>query len=482
MNSTFISLIVLGAFFVFLGWRRRQLLELEGEQSKTEPNAWAKLREIVAGIFTVIGSGEYGLAFALLLAYGFFGPTFVLGLAGSLFVLSFFVPKLIGQFSVTESPWTIIDGYRNFTTPDFIFTHHGNPASSVATAITAIAFSAILVVQFVVGGALLVGITGTPYWTGVLLMALIVALYVILGGFGAIFNTDVWQGVLMWIALIGVLIYLFLFNGSSENLGTASSELWDQTISSLKNLGEDPTLISLFLATLVAAFSGPDIWQRIHMSDSVKKGKTAARYAGSTFVLFLVPLALLAIHMHAVGPYPEGSDPFIEYINLVSGTGSEAWPPLISIFFAVGLVSAFVSTADTSVMLATTAIQNEWRRLTGVSVDADRRLDRKQTIYLIIIITAICSAFAVTQPDVANQFTGVLSMLAALGVPTFLTLLGFGNKWLVFAALVLGAVISLALTFIFPDYNDGYYLLLPMIPGLLCLFRKTNSSKAQVPT
>ena len=261
-----------------------------------------------------------------------------------------------------------------------------------------------------------------------------------------------------------------------------SSELWNETISSFKNLGEDPTLISLFLATVVAAFSGPDIWQRIHMSDSVPKGKTAAKYAGATFVLFLVPLSLLAIHMQSVGPYPDGSDPFIEYINMVFGTGPEAWPPLIGIFFAVGLVSAFVSTADTSVMLATTVLQNEWRRLRGVPVGVDRRLDRKQTVYLIIFITAICTAFAVTQPDVANQFTGVLSMLAALGVPTFLTLLGFGNKWLVFVALVLGAVASLTLTFILPDLNVGYYLLIPMIPGFLCLFSKANSAKTQAPT
>ena len=73
----FVSILLLGAFFVYLGWVHRIEQNNNPVGCKTITS-----KHLATSLFVIIGSGEYGLA-TLVLAFGFAGISFLLGLGGS---------------------------------------------------------------------------------------------------------------------------------------------------------------------------------------------------------------------------------------------------------------------------------------------------------------------------------------------------------------------------------------------------------------
>ena len=184
------------------------------------------------------------------------------------------------------------------------------------------------------------------------------------------------------------------------------------------------------------------------------------------------------------------------YFEIVTGRiehellSSFVWPKTLQIIFAIGLLSAFISTADTSVMLVATVIQSECRR--GVvrnfagSLSDTGTMREQQTatgeedithfwrsiiVSLVVAATALASVY---YRNVAEIFMGVLGALAVLGLPVLCSFSPRATKLAVFLSLSTGGLIFIG-QFLFvsvygilsPDFNDGYYLLCPLVPGIV---------------
>ncbi|MFN0188763.1 MAG: hypothetical protein ACKVQV_08685, partial [Bacteroidia bacterium] len=149
---------------------------------------------------------------------------------------------------------------------------------------------------------------------------------------------------------------------------------------------------------------------------------------------------------------------------------NNVWPEFVRISFAIGLISAFVSTADTSLLLTSTLLQNEVKRN---AKEHEKNLSDKFTNYSVIVITVVAISVSLLLTDLANSFTGVLGMLAVLGLTTIAAFLGRGNSVICIFSFTIGGILSILQTYIFPQYNTGYYLLLPLLPGLLCFLVKS---------
>lgn len=473
---TFFALIFLGGFFIYLGWTHRV-----SQQAKTKATKRTVGPRLLApSLFVVIGSGEYGLAITLVLAFGIAGASFLFGLAVAMLIISFMMNRIFENVTKPSLSSVSYGGYQSITTPDFIFSKFGRLASMSATTITVIAFWGILLLQFLVGGTIISALSGASEFWSIGLMAVVVAIYTSLGGFSALYFTDFWQSFFMWLAFIIATFVLFsihgdipTFSAAYESFKASSMEHWTTDI-----------VIYLFVITVVAAFSGPDLWQRANMASNVKEAKLSLRIAGLGVVAFGLLVSYFSVDIQAVlstqNTIDEGNE-LKQYLSLVVSAENSlipaelVWPEWLRIVFAIGLLSAFVSTADTSAMLVATAIQNEAFRNRAVVVESNN-----STTVVIIALSCFSAAFvSLYTSDIAEKFTAILGILGVLGIPTFLALFNRGNKLTFLFAVASGAILLITQTFYFPQFNEGAYLFIPFLPGLLGLFFSSGDGNGE---
>ncbi len=464
MSASAFGLLILAAFFVYVGWRRSFIDESSSSTT-----------EIAASIFTVIGSGEYIYAIILFLAYGFVAPTFLLGLAVSFFLLR----KYVNNIRTNTRRSIEIDGYKVSSTPDYLFSVHGSFSSRVSTVITSVSFLVIMWSQFALGGVLIEASTGIEYEWSVVLIATTVGLYLSFGGLKALLHTDIWQGLLMWLGLIVVLVTIYLIDPAAH-LAESFSSLGALSVASARSVLLEPTLFTVFVATIAAAFAGPDIWQRISLSQSDKSARSSLNYAGIAMLLFILPLALLAIDIfgtlgkHGVNEVLEGNlEPIEAYLQSVASAG--AWPSIVMSLFSIGLLSAWLSTADTAGIVVSAAVLSEQERVDKYVrfFNPENKRDWGLPLSRIVAVAFVLvgCVFAILRKDwITEDFQGVIALLSAQGIPVLLSLKGYGSDKTVSAALVLGAAIAIVLGYITPQYNRGYMVLLPLLPGIIVLF------------
>lgn len=476
--SVLAGLVLLGLFFIYLGYLHRVSPRDKKAVIKDDHNFSSRrisVFESFSSLFTVVGAGEYAFAIFLILVYGYFGSSFILGLATALFLISLFIRRVwIAKNSLDENTPSL-DGYKSLTTPDYIYYKFGRVASIVASIITIFAFSGLLMMQFSIGGLILSELTHIPFTISVLFMATVVVTYTLIGGFGAVFFTDVWQKIFMWIGLISLIIFVYFFSAEAgviaQRLGESVTNIFAPL--STSSLLTDPNVIILFVITIAAAFGGPDLWQRANFAKSASEAKKGLRLAAIAMIILSVILFLLAIHVsHMQSLHGFSSDVGLEsYISIVA---NGLIPEYIILLFSLGMLSAFVSTADTSVMLILSAFANEYYRKQEKSVSVSR-------IFKILVILLVCAGaawLAIGAPSIVDAFLGVLSILGVLGIPVFLSLFGFGNKYTFTMSCALGVVwIVYAAYFLPAQYVDGYYQLIPFAPAALNLLARKKKEQ-----
>ena len=318
-----------------------------------------------------------------------------------------------------------------------------------------------------VGGTILSLIADISYASAVLLMAVTVFLYSLMGGLRAIFHTDIFQGVLMWVALLSALVYVLIYSPIENDVIGSISNL----ISSTGGFFDDLTPLVLFVLTLAAAFSGPDVWQRMSTANTTAISKGALRWSGVSFVIFGFILFGLAGDIR-LSPDALGSeDAFLTYLQQIYQ--SEQWPSLLSALFAIGLLSAFVSTADTSLILLTTLTQNELRRQGFWNNDASIDSFTKESRWLVLIFSVLGLVLALFSPSIVDVFGIVIGLLSLVGIPTLITLLGYGTNKTLPLVFIIEIFIFILVSF-FPFTENPLALLLPLSPAVILLFDRRS--------
>jgi Na+/proline symporter len=471
MSPTTLTLILLACYFVYLGWKSKVFRESPGESGIRN----ATQLENVFSLFAVIGAGEYILAIGLVFTYGVLAPTFLLALSVSLWLLS----RYSNEIRRTLSNGSLVDGYRHYSLPDYLYDRMGSHVSRVSTVITVFAFTVLIQLQFTAGAKLLNALSEMPYKMGVLLLCVTLISYLWLGGMSALLHTDVWQGILMWIGLVLVVVYI-LFSRFDE-MATSLVASVTTSIESFKNIESDPTLLSIFILTLAAAFAGPDFWQRIAgFSENDKESKLACNRAAWTILFFAIPTSILAVHASSVVP-ADSSQPLIDYMTIVVRQGSTILPVLLQMTFSLGLLAAFLSTADTSAMLVANVVNAErLRKLTN-----SKRVQSMKSIHYFIFLLCMLSAFlSIFYTSLTETFLGVLGILSSQGLPVFAVVNGRGNKSTVLLGILGGSLCALLQTYAFPlcglsAYTSGWWVLMPLLFGVPALITKTRRDAYQ---
>ncbi len=303
------------------------------------------------------------------------------------------------------------DETHSITVPDVLvarFNDSWHLIRAVAVVIILTMVTAYVTAQLIASGKALSEFVGMDYRVGVIVGSAIIIAYTFIGGYKAVSYTDVLQGVLMLLGLIFVPVVAVNAAGG-----------WDSVTSNL--IAQDPNLVNMFsfsdgiagwvgVVSFVAIglpFLGvPQLLVRFMSArDDVELKK--ARYVSVGITLFFtIGAVTTGIAGRALFPGIEDSETIFPML------ATELFPPLISGVLLVIVLSAIMSTADSLLLLASSAIVRDTVQKILGSKKSDKALSGYGKI-VTILIGIVAIAFAI--PEAQFIFYFVLFAWSGLG-------------------------------------------------------------------
>lgn len=311
-----------------------------------------------------------------------------------------------------------------------------------------LAFLSLLLIQFSAGAQIVSAIAGWSYLYSLFATGIIIATYLIFGGFQSVLVTDVVQGIVMLI-LLPLILWAVGTNEVVETTKTSFEQLDLLTISSF-----------VFTGLFVVAASA-DIWQRIYAARDNKSAKAGLVLAAILFIVFGFGIAGLGVFAKVGLPNIDPNNAFVE--SVVSLMPKWAFVTVILLVF-----SSIMSTADTEIFLLSSILSREitrWKN--GYKSNRETSENTKITIarVCVVVITLlglILSAFFVELVDI---YVFLLSIILIISPPLLLGLRLKLNDKSVSISIILSLITFISL--IITGNLNANNIVLIVIPGFL---------------
>ena len=264
----------------------------------------------------------------------------------------------------------------------------------------------------VAGSKLFASVFGLPRVVGIFIIFAAVIAYTFLGGYLAVTWTDVIQGCLM---LIGLLVIPIMAIQQYGGLGLVVETINQQSPNHLSLFREVSGNSRSLLAILSNASWGfgylgiPHIVVRYMGISSAKKvpvaGTIAVVYVG-ILMLMAVTSGLLGVAFFADNPLEDPEQVYLVLINTVSH-------PVIGGLLLAAVVSAIMSTADSQLLVASTAFTVD---LISKRLDSSKQLLYSRITVLVVAVLALLLAFnenASVQGIVSYAWSGLAATCGA---------------------------------------------------------------------
>jgi len=280
--------------------------------------------------------------------------------------------------------------YGQFTLPDLLETFYGPHMKRIACVMIPIAWTGVIAAQIIGSARILSFVTPLSYSAAALLATVLFSTYTLLGGQTAILKTDKWQGLLMAAALITAMTAAIRHSGRPA---------WHEIAVTFPfHAGFTPLQLLILLLTYASTFLvGPDIYSRLFCA---RDERTATRSV-------LVTAAVLA---------PMGF--FLAWIGITGHAESFDFlqTPLVSAIVALGLFSAVLSSADTTLLTASTTFSE-------LFLDLNNRHALTLTRISIGLFAALSLLVALTVPNIIQSLLLAFSIFSgAFLLPTLMGL------------------------------------------------------------
>jgi SSS family solute:Na+ symporter len=267
---------------------------------------------------------------------GMAGLGFSSGLPGAWWMLSGTAGLLVLSIAFAEK----IRASRCCTLPQLVGSFYGENVRVAASILIAVSWIGVIAVQIVASGKVLGSLFGGNEIIFMSAATLVFVLYTAHGGQSSVVRTDLVQ----FLIIITGMVILF-----SKALGTTGTGLiLHQSFPTSAEMGGSDVL-SMLLVVGSAYLIGPDMYSRLFSAHSPKD----AKFSAAASAIILIPLSFiitsLGIFSHSLHPTasPEEAIPLL-LTSLLS--------PALEGLVAAALLAAFMSSADTSLMTATSIL------------------------------------------------------------------------------------------------------------------------------
>lgn len=320
--------------------------------------------------------------------------------------------------------------------------------------------------QMVASGKAFESFIGMKYEHGVILGSIIIIGYTFVGGYKAVSYTDVLQGVLMLAGLIAVPIVAVNAAGGWGNVTSVLDRYDPEFLDFFTVHGGIAGWVGLvsFIAVGLPFLGVPQLLVRF-MSARDDGELQKARFV-SVAVMLMFGLGAVTAGIAGRALVPELADPETIFPTL----SNELFPPLITGVLMVVVLSAIMSTADSLLLLASSAVVRD----TVQKIFGSRKTDQQLAAYgkvVTIVIGILGIAFAV--PEAKFIFDFVLYAWSGLGAafgPVVLCLLYYKRttRTGIAAGMLGGFFTSIIWVVAFKEQSHGLYEAVPgFIVGIL---------------
>jgi SSS family solute:Na+ symporter len=319
-----------------------------------------------------------------------------------------------------------VRAFNAYTLPDIAKKTIGDSGKVIIALIIVISWTGIIAAQFVALSKIFSIITGNTNNTALLLVtAVIVIIYTMVGGQLSVIKTDSIQFVILSAGFIFTFGYLFLgFEPGNITEIFSRIELANADFSWIN-------IINLLFIVGGTYFIGPDVFSRNLAARDGKVAKKAALHAGVVLFFFSFIIVLIGLWTKVNVVNLGQNDPLIYLIF-------NHLPPVISVIMSIGLISVLISSADTCLISTAAIIGNDILKRTKLT---DARI-------FVLGIGTISLLIAVLKKDIISLLLSAYSVYAPGIVFPLFTAIWFHNKkeinkTLLFAAIIVGGSFGL---------------------------------------
>jgi sodium/proline symporter len=470
MSTTVIVLIVYLAILAGLAiWSRRETHTLAGYYL-----AGKKLPYWVVA-FSTNATGESGW-----LLLGLSGMGYAVGMQAYWVVA--------GEFLGIAASWWIVarrlkkfgDETDAITVPDILaakFAEKAKLIRAIAVVIILVMVTAYVTAQMVATGKAFSSFLGMEYATGVIVGSIFIIGYTFVGGYKAVSYTDVVQGVLMLLGLIVVPAAAIVASGG---WGEVQSNLFLQDPALIDPFavsdGGRPVLIAIasFIAIGLPFLGVPQLLVRFMSARDDVEIKKARIVSLSVLLIFTTGAVTAGVAGRALFPGLEDAETIFPVIS------NNLFPEIISGMLLVVVLSAIMSTVDSLLLLASSAVvRDTYQKIIGTTKSEETLSNYGKIVT--VIIGAIAVVMGIQEPRLIFDF--VLASWSGLGSafgPVIIGILYYSRiSWEGVVAGMLGGFITSVvwLTWFKADFYGLYEAIPGFIVGLVLTFGVSALSK-----
>ena len=457
MDTPVLVAVLVAYLLVLLGigvWARRDADDVAGYYvaGKRLP-AW-----VVA--FSSNATGE-----SAWLLLGLTGMGYLVGVHAFWIVLGEVLGVTLAWVFVARPFKAYTDRFDSITVPDFLedrFRDHRQVLRRLSAVIILSMVALYIAAQLTAAGKAFDSFLGMSYTSGVVLGAAVVLFYTAVGGFKAVAYSDLLQGLLMFGCLLVLpVVGIAAAGGWASMLGQLSAA--DPAL--LRPMGEfgvstAGVISALSFAGVGLAFLGtPQLLVRFISARGVREMRPAGLIAVVSIIVFDTGAVLSGMAGRAL--FPGLADPE----TILPAMSTELFPALFAGVFLVVVLAAIMSTADSLLILASSAVVRDVVQKIYRPDLAERQLSRYGKITVVVLGLA---ALVVALGEARVIFWFVLfawSGLAAAFVPPVLCALFWRRTTLAGAGwgMVTGFGVTVGWVLFVKEH---VYDLYEMIPGV----------------
>ncbi|MFC1900559.1 sodium:solute symporter [Chloroflexota bacterium] len=301
---------------------------------------------------TIVGGSAIMVSSSLGFSRGLSGIWWLLVGTIGLIILGIFLARKVRDFGL-------------YTLPEMIEKQYDKRVAFAGSVLIVIAWIGIIAAQIIAGGSIMgvLGIGSSTLWMAIFTVVFII--YTIIGGQQAIIRTDTIQTVIIF---AGIFITLALVLSNLGGIGGFIEKLPTEQLSF--PLGDQFGTYDLFNLLILVGLTyvvGPDMYSRLLCA---KDGSVARKSAIWTAILIIpVALAIVVIGMGTSVLFPDISagQAFPTIIK-------EILPPFMGGIVLAALLCAFMSSADTTLLTASTILSMDIIGQVNPSISKEKSL------------------------------------------------------------------------------------------------------------
>ena len=296
----------------------------------------------------------------------------------------------------------VVAGFRTYNLSMLIGEFYGENVKKLSGAVIAVAWLGVIGAQIIGAAKITSAMCGIPYKWSAVAIGLTLTFYTAAGGQFSIIRTDFLQIMLIFLGLLPVAVISFLRSPSLEAppMFSSSFRVFD--------------LIVMLFSYSSTYLVGPDIYSRIFCAKDAGTARKALLLTALTLIFFAFLLAFIGIYGARHCEKTAGS--------ILFSVAKNEFPPFVTIVLYFSMLSAIMSSADTTLFTAGGLLSQFFRG----------RMDSLESVRITKCCIALLGLAAIV---IALCFHSILTVLLfALGVyagafvvPVLWGLLGFSS-------------------------------------------------------